>query len=272
MKSVLLFLCILTSGNIFGKEMSYTASTPASYTVRDFLGIDQADSIDFIRWKLTIIDSKEFDLSCSYGICKPNTNGFMAEKKVTLKGSVNFNDHVLTLNHNGKSLSMQVLNRNIMHLLNKDGSMMVGNGGWSYTLNSLNQVPTSEIKLIVKNTNFTDSIVFEGRTPCRGIEELMIGQTRPECYKKKWLVSLYKSTPAANFGTYKIGSTVASKTGKWNLKKDDAGKIIYSLDLNNGNTLDLLHVDENIIYIMDEKAGLMVGDHDFSYSLNRRRR
>jgi hypothetical protein len=55
MKSVLLFLCILTSGNIFGKEMSYTASTPASYTVRDFLGIDQADSIDFIRWKLTII-------------------------------------------------------------------------------------------------------------------------------------------------------------------------------------------------------------------------
>jgi hypothetical protein len=54
------------------------------------------------------------------------------------------------------------------------------------------------------------------------------------------------------------------------LKNNDEEKIIYSLALNNGNTLDLLHADKNIVYIMDVKGGLMVGDHDFSYSLNRR--
>ena len=54
------------------------------------------------------------------------------------------------------------------------------------------------------------------------------------------------------------------------LKKNNAGMIIYRLDLNNKNALDLLHVDENIVYILDGKAGIMVGDHDFSYSLNRR--
>ena len=163
----------------------------------------------------------------------------------------------------------QVLNHNIMHLLNKDNTMMVGNGGWSYTLNSTDPISTSEIKVTTKNINFTDSIVYEGRTPCRGIEELMIGKTRPECYKKKWLIYLYKPDSEAISGTYKIGS-IESRNGKWKLKKNNTGKIIYSLDLNNGNALDLLQTDKNIVYIMDEKGGLMIGDHDFSYSLNRR--
>ena len=146
---------------------------------------------------------------------------------------------------------------------------MVGNGGWSYTLNSIKQVATAEIKLKARDTGFKDSIVFEGRTPCRGIEELMYGTTRPECYKKKWLVRLYKNVDAKS-GTYKIGGTVPSATGKWKLKENPGGKTIYSLKLSNGNTLDLLQTDENIVYIMDAKGGLMVGDHDFSYSLNRR--
>lgn len=269
MKPLFFLLSILIYADTPGKEENYTASTPAGHTVRDFLGINQADSIDFIRWRLKIADFKEFDLSCSYGIGKPNTNGFINEKKVALKGTVNFRDEILSLNNNGNSLSLQVLNHNIMHLLNEDGTMMVGNGGWSYTLNSINPVPTSEVKLTTKNSNFTDSIIFEGRTPCRGIEELMIGKTRPECYKKKWLVYLYKSNLTATSGTYKIGST-ESRNGIWKLKKNEAGKTIYSLDLNNGNALDLLQADKNIVYIMDGKGGLMVGDHDFSYSLNRR--
>ena len=270
MKPLFLFLFLLTGGHV-DKEMNYTASTPADSAVRDFLMISQADSIDFIRWKLKIADLKEFTLSCSYGIGKPNTNGFIDEKKVQLKGTVNLSSGIMTLNHHGKSLSLLVLNDNIIHLLNNDGSMMTGNGGWSYTLNSIKQVPTSEINLKPKNTGFKDSIVFEGRTPCRGIEELMEGKARPECYKKKWLVYLYKTSPSASSGTYKIGSMEIRK-GNWKLKGDGKGKIIYSLDLNNGNTLDLLHTDENIVYLMDGKGGIMVGDHDFSYSLNRRKR
>jgi hypothetical protein len=271
MKSLLFFLCTLSCSAASDKEVNYIASTPAGATVRNFLGINLADSVDFIRWKLKITDFKEFNLTCSYGISKPNTNGFMNEKKLTLKGTVKQNDEILSLNTNGKSLSIQILNNNIMHLLNADGTMMVGNGGWSYTLNSLNQAPSTEIKLIAKNTSFTDSIVFEGRTPCRGVEELMIGKTRPECYKKKWLIYLYTSGTKAGTGTYKIGA-IEPRRGNWKLKKNETGNTIYSLHLNNGNSLDLLRVDENIVYIMNERGELMVGDHDFSYSLNRRAR
>lgn len=268
MNVLLLFTFMLLQGETFTNEMNYTASTPAGSEVRDFLGISKVDSIDFIRWKLKITDLKDFHLSCSYGISKPNTNGFIDEKITVCQGTVNLKNEILTLNRKDKILSLVILNYNIIHVLNKEGTMMVGNAGWSYTLNSLKQVPAPEINLKFHPT-FIDSVSFEGRTPCRGIEELMYGRTTPECYKKKWLVRLYKNNLHANSGTYKIGGNVPSNTGKWTLKKNSRGKIIYSLDLNNGHALDLLHTDENIVYLMDGKGGLMVGDHDFSYSLNR---
>jgi hypothetical protein len=81
MKAILLFIYILFPGKKLDKEMNYTASTPAGNEVRDFLGISQVDSMDFIRWKLKIIDGKEFNLSCTYGIGKPNTNGIHRRKK-----------------------------------------------------------------------------------------------------------------------------------------------------------------------------------------------
>src|SRR5687768_13397210 len=162
MKVLLLFLYILFPDKTIDKETNYTASTPAGTEVRNFLGINQADSIDFIRWKLKIIDLKEFNLSCSYGIGKPNTNGFTDEKKLQVNGTVNAKDQVITLSSQAKVLSLLILNDNIIHILNKDGSMMVGNGGWSYTLNTIKQVSTSEINLQTKNTGFKDSIIFEG--------------------------------------------------------------------------------------------------------------
>jgi hypothetical protein len=262
-----LILCLLINGP--GKDMSYTASTPAGKTVRIFLGISQTDSIDFIRWQLKIQNEKEFILLCSYGIGKPNTNGFINEKKAELKGAVDMSNNILTLSTNGKSLSMLMLNDNVIHILDEDGKMIVGNGGWSYTLNSMMATRTTDINLKVGRKYFKDSIVFEGRTPCRQIGELMDKKTRPECDKKKWLVSLYKDGLNAISGTYKIGGS-SPRSGKWKLKQNTAASIIYSLDLNNGNTLDLLQADENIVYIMDGKGGLLVGDHDFSYSLNRR--
>jgi hypothetical protein len=269
MKVIIFALMLIIGSDAFAKEINFTASTPAGKEVRDFLGISLKDSIDFIRWQLSIIDDKSFELECKYGISRPNTNGFIDEKSVRWHGATEFAGGRVILKHGTKSVSLQLLNPNIMHLLNKDGTMMIGNAGWSYTLNAMQQTPTQEIKLNSFKTHFEDSVVFVGRTPCRGMEELMIGKTRPDCYKKKWMISMYKDNPKAKTGTYRIGTT-QSRNGKWTLKNDKAGNIIYSLDLNNGNTMDLLQTDENIVYIMDPKGGVMVGDHDFSYSLNRK--
>ena len=268
MKTILFFLCLLTCTHTPAEEKSYTASTPANNTVRHFLGINQKDSIDFIRWQLTIKDKRQFSVACAYGIGKPSTNGFIDEKKVTLKGDVTIIDNILTLTRDSKSLSLLVLNENIMHLLNPDQTMMKGNGGWSYTINSLKPVSTTEIRVKPYLLGFEDSIVFEGRTPCRGVEDILEGKSRPECYKLKWLVRLYKDKTKPTSGTYRIGRN--GKSGTWKTKETRSGNIIYSLDMKNGRSLDLLHTDKNIVYIMNGRGGIFVGDHDFSYSLNRR--
>lgn len=71
--TVFLFLFVTSCAN--SKDVHFTASTPASPLVREFLGISLTDSIDFIRWNLTLNDLK-YAVECNYGIGKPNTNGF----------------------------------------------------------------------------------------------------------------------------------------------------------------------------------------------------
>ena len=271
MKTIAFIACLLITAYPYGKEMNYTASTPANNTVRQFLGIDLKDSIDFIRWNLKITDRKEFNLSCSYGIGKPNTNGFIHEKKVQLKGTVSDDGTILRLNANNRSLSCHILNQNLLHILNEDKTMMIGTGGWGYTLNSLQEISTTEVNLKQKNTGFHDSVVFIGRTPCKHAAQMLYNEKRPQCYKMKWLMHLEKDSPSASSGNYRLGSRGTIK-GKWKMKENPNGWTIYQLDLNNGNKLEFLQVDENVIYIMDAEGGLLVGDHDFSYSLSKRDR
>ena len=77
MKSKVLFAVLLFMVSCAnGKDRNFTGSTPAATVVREFLGIDFRDSIDFIRWKL-VLNDLHFKLECNYGIGKPNTNGFI---------------------------------------------------------------------------------------------------------------------------------------------------------------------------------------------------
>src|SRR5262245_22122842 len=79
------------------KETYYTESTPAYQIIISFLGISLTDSIDFIRWKLSLTDVK-YIVECNYGIGKPNTNGFYdGGKKVSFNGTVKREKNICTL-------------------------------------------------------------------------------------------------------------------------------------------------------------------------------
>src|SRR6186997_3002657 len=104
------------------KETNYTASTPASPLVRTFLGISPVDSIDFIRWKLSINDNK-YILECNYGIGKPNTNGFYdGGKKISFSGELKKEKNNYLLINNNKTLKLAELNNNLLHILNNDNT------------------------------------------------------------------------------------------------------------------------------------------------------
>lgn len=254
------------------KETNYTASTPAASIVREFLGISLTDSIDFIRWKLTLTDVK-YSLECNYGIGKPNTNGFYnGGKKVTFSGTVKRENNRYTLQNGNHILKLAELNVNLLHILNSNNTLLIGNGGWSYALNSMTPSATTKFNTMAKQMVLNDSIAFEGRTPC-GVPGII--PPGKECYKLKWYLVLYtdqKNEPS----TYRILGTPyrredGGKKGNWKIISGKDDRIAYQLNDENGNPfIYLLQLDEGVLIFTDAKGNLLVGDHDFSYTLNRR--
>ena len=272
MKLIATFLSfILLVSGASSKETNYTASTPAAPLVRTFLGISLTDSIDFIRWKLSISD-KKYSLECSYGVAKPNTNGFYDEKKVILSGNVKKENNNYILENGDHVLKLAQLNANLLHILNNDNTLLIGGGGWSYALNNIAPTITNQINLTAKQSALKDSVVFQGRTPC---EDFSINYSSQSCIKMKWLIVFYanKNEPT----TYLLNRSntlpldYPGKKGTWKIIAGKNGRIIYELTPDKESIPTyLLKLDEGVLIFTDAKGNLLVGNQDFSYTLNRR--
>ena len=267
---MLMIILILIVSNIQAKEIKYTGSTPAGPEVRRFLGIPLSDSIDFIRWVL-IIDSNKYALDCNFGISKPNTAGFINDgKKIKLTGSFNSNNNYYQFRNKNNYLNIALINRNILQLLDDNKNMLVGNGGWSYTLNNTAAVTSGLINISSLNKPFKDSMTLEGRTPC-AIPGLLPEGT--VCYKLKWLLVMY-NTGNSNTGSYIVFSNLWSrqqkKAGTWSVIKNSNNYSFYQLiDSNKKLPFFLVKIDDNIFMFANKDGDLLVGDEDFSYTLNR---
>src|ERR1044072_4886837 len=161
-----LIICTLLFAFHFGPspEYTYVGSTPAHDEVRAFLGISMTDSIDFIRWKLDV-GANKFKLQCRYGISQPSTLGFRNEKTVSFDGSLDKTGNNYYLQHDQKKLSLLHLNTYIIHLLDHNGHMLVGNGGYSFALNSSTPVKTTQFNISSVPVALKYPLVYEGRTP-----------------------------------------------------------------------------------------------------------
>ena len=91
----------------------------------------------------------------------------------------------LSFTHDKRILNLAEINNDLLYLLNAQKQFLVGNGGWSYALNNEQPMGTSVLNFYSK-TVFPDTIAFEGRTPCRGLDD-----ERPDCYKRKWLIVFF---------------------------------------------------------------------------------
>jgi len=266
----LLILLLVSSAE--GKETNYTASTPANAVVKSFLGIPLADSIDFIRWKITMND-KYYILHCNYGTSKPNTNGFInGGKKIELTGILEKEGNYYKLKNGTKVLRVLKLNNDLLHFADDNNNLLIGNGGWSYALNNIAPGLTDVISITPKETILKDSMVFEGRTPC-GVPGII--PAGMQCYKLKWYIVLYADAAKKEPASYKVFGTPwrkqGGRTGNWKIEKSSKGRVFYNLYDENGKVLiSLLKADGNILLFTDEKGNLLIGNEDFSYALNKR--
>ncbi|HLF35330.1 MAG TPA: hypothetical protein VI583_13890, partial [Cyclobacteriaceae bacterium] len=181
-------------------EFVLTASTPGDSLILSMLNIDITTKVDFIRWELLLTDNHSgtdsFSLHINYGIGQPNTLGFInGGQQASLHGSFSI------LLKNGAEIfwftgfnpaitfSLIKINENLYHLLTPELKLMVGNGGWSYTLNrkepKVDKIQPSTVFSSESGIAFS-KLIYAGRAPCNKLADLYdLGVSR-ECIKLKW--------------------------------------------------------------------------------------
>lgn len=147
-----LILC-LSQGSIPSPTPEiYVGASPCDPAVRPLLLIPADASCEMVKWKLAFFKNPEnlsnsrYALEYTYGMTKPGTQGFLdggnqRVQRGTWK-SVTYNGKLpgrATIELSPESQKVRLvflqLDRNLLHLLDTDGHLMIGNGAFSYTVN-----------------------------------------------------------------------------------------------------------------------------------------
>jgi hypothetical protein len=230
-------------------------------------------------------DSKTFVLNIVFGEGQPNTNGFKGGgEKLSLEGTYDISKNIYELKNEKTStkISLIKLNDNLFHLLTPDDKLMVGNGGWSYTLNRKDSPANSSRVFPSRITSLPDDtaqqVIFNGRTPCLDFAKQYNLQVGNNCHKLKWKLTLFRDAKTNKPTTYALQTTLNRPKiteGNWTIIKGiktNPEAIIYQLDPDKPDeSVSFLVGDENVLFFLDKKNQLFTGNGDFSFTLNRRR-
>ena len=268
-------------------EKVYVGSTPGGAVVKTMLDIDPGKPVDFIRWHLVLREQeKAFVMSIHYGVGKPNTPDFEGggEKRTFLGTYTVYKEgpreiYTLKTSKMTQPVSLIKLNDDFFHVLTPDKRLMVGTGGWSYSLSRKHASSTRSTALTTFEPagSASPQVVFDGRTPCQEIAKEYQWNAGDECFKLKWRLTLYRDPKTGKPTTYSIQKTLHRTEpieGSWievTGTKKDPKALIFKLDPDRPDTsLSFLVGDENVLFFLDKENRLFGGNADFSYTLNRR--
>ena len=269
----------------------FVGCTPGGDLIRSQLGISKEAIMDFIKWELVLDDLNRntFVLNIVYGESQPNTLGFKeGGKRKSYQGEYRIcksNDNeIYQLNSSGFETEIELikLNANIFHVLTPQRQLVIGNGGWSYTLNSKSPDKNNySLPTLANSTNLLRDtslqVIYDGRTPCQDFaveNNLTVTQS---CFKLKWKLVLNKDPENLHPTTYTLKRTNSREneiTGNWAVIRGTAlnpDAIIIQLDPDKPNqTISLFVGDENVLFFLHKNKNLFIGNDNFSFTLNRR--
>ena len=290
-----------------GAERSFVGSTPCDSVSIPLLKIEANVKCELIKWKLRLFQDARslapstYQLNYTYGLAQQGTNGVaQGGTTVTREGrwsivrgtQTGTTVYRLDAGSSQESLSFLQLDHNVIHLLDRAGNLAVGHAGWSYTLNRVGQsVPSNsvtpfslaDVKFDSQPTSTLPATAvsavertFVGRSPCSEVAAQLKKPVTMDCMKAKWALNLYLDPVALTPTTYKLKGTFYRNQigeGRWSIvrgTKTDPSAVIYQLDpADRRGSLLLLKADDNILFFLDSERNLMVGNADFSYTLNR---
>jgi hypothetical protein len=224
--ALLILLAAVTApaglGRLASPATEFAGSTPCGEEARRFLGISNT-ACQQITWELAFADGsgagRAFELGARYHMPIPGSpNHLDAGTPLQVRGASTFargsgpqqGRMIYTLTTDGRSLRLALLERDLLHVLTTDGRLMVGNAGWSYTLNG----PAAPAPRAWRRMDAVDSVprdmagAFEGRTPCQEIAGQLNLAVDAGCTKLKWRVTLFQDAATGRPTTYKHEGTL----------------------------------------------------------------
>ena len=282
-----------STANAVSSKLVLVGSTPGDALIKSLLAINPESRIDFIRWDLTLNraenDSKTFVLKIAFGEGEPNTSGFKGGgEKISLEGiytiSKSRKGEIYELKNEKARGAIRLikLNDNLFHLLTPDHKLMVGNGGWSYTLSrkdaAVNNSPLLSFSTTSLPQDTAEQVIFDGRMPCREFAQKYNYKVEDNCFKLKWKLTFLRNSETGEPTTYALQSTLNRQSkieGKWAVIKgikNNSEAMIYRLDPDKPNeSISFMVGDENVLFFLDKENRLLTGNGDFSFTLNRRK-
>ena len=287
----------------------FVGSSPCDAVSMPLLKIPTTTNCELIKWQLTLYQDRRtltpssYQLTYTYGLAQQGTDGLtqggtrsIREGRWSIVAGTQTVPakavYRLDPDRPQESISFLQMDHNVIHLLDRVGKLAVGHAGWSYTLNRVGGSGSSKRvpPLSISDAKFYSQPVstlaaqrvssvartFVGRSPCREVAAQLIKAVTADCMKAKWALTLYQDPVALTPTTYKLKGTFYRDRigeGRWSIvkgTKTDPSAVIYQLDPDDSEgTLLLLKADDNILFFLDSERNLMVGNVDFSYTLNR---
>jgi hypothetical protein len=271
----------------------FVGSTPCDALPQRFLGILNSPACERITWQLTLSKNRQaghprrYNLQAIYGMQMQGAAGFVSGgTAVQLRGTWSLvngsktNPDVLVYRiraeEPARSMEFAKMGDNLLHLLNEDKSLMIGNASWSYTLNRAGGAPNSHTQRLFEadvSERATVAGIFEGRSPCQAIARQLNAGMTSDCTKLKWRLTLLAES-SGRPASYKLEGTLyrdAPRTGKLTILREPRTKaVIYRLNPDQpAGVLSLFKADDNILFFLDERGAFLTGDVYYSYTLNR---
>ncbi|RPI94563.1 MAG: hypothetical protein EHM40_06150 [Chloroflexi bacterium] len=281
----------------------FAGTTPCSPSARPLPQIPADTDCEQMIWNLVLYQDPStgtpttYSLKGAYGLPEQNTNDLdgggtpisMEGKWTTAQGTRTDPDAVIyQINPDDpqRTVSFLKISADLLHVLNSEKALLVGNGAWSYTLNRMdNQKPLDESPGSPPEPPTRPPLppmpegasvlgVFDGRTPCHAVAlEFTKVAPFPGCMKIKWRLTLYQDSATGAPSTYLFMGTSTYREGSWKIvhgREGDPNAVVYQLQLDDAQEpVSFLKVDENHLFLLDREMNLLVGNALFSYTLSR---
>ena len=296
-----------TSPTVVGSSIHrvFEGITPCSALARPLPQIPADSNCEQMIWKLSLAQDPAtgapttYTLNSAYGIPQQGTMGLVGGgTAITMEGNWRIVNgtaldpdaivYQLNPDHPETTVSFQKMSEDILHVLTRDMTLLVGNAAWSYTLNRtdnrspapVNEQPEAEPDAPTRPprppTPSGTSVlgVFEGRAPCHEILFELLGMVPySSCDRIKWQLTLYQDQNTGAPSTYLCLGTRTFREGTWTIvqgTESDPDAVVYQLYLDNAQQpVSLLKADDNHLFLLDRAMSLLAGDAQLSYTLSR---